>query len=623
MQMQEASASCNIGGDRETSSSHSLPPLCRPSFSLELYNRFSQSAVNSILPNDEFDNQFTDMDVDVDTGIDAGVPTGIPPVRSDNNSTVETNVSIVCEKEKDKKERKRVSGDGFPPDGSTAKKASAGKRSEEVMSVNDATLKGPPPSGSTSMYSPNTIFKYTNKDRPPYVVQVQPIDDTGSSSLHPLHISRLLSQISPRDIVEIRKNGRNRVIVEMRTLDSANRLISNEQLSVHKLKAFIPLHKVLRTGIIRDVPQDFTLEMLKESTSSVVRILEIHRLNRRVKIDGELKYVPSRTICIKFAGQILPPHVFIYGCKYDVFPFIPKTRICFSCFRVGHMSRSCKSQPRCIYCGGNGHKENEECTLKSSPPVCINCKGAHLPTSHECALVVRHKMVLSLASTENLSIADARKRIGNSSYNSSSPVSDPRFDFRGFPSLPRRQQSTPLSGFANRSYVDPNPFSPLENLLSDDRVLGSPQGSYSSVAARPPRVSPYQTKRSFNSDTSPEQASRSEDPRAGILIYPNGRNPVNMANGMALQSQGNPSFISSMQSQRNPPLITEDLLVTIKRCFDGLIQPFYYALVEGLSHHRLDQDIPNNIYEQPFQLPSSPYNVTAGPFRYSSKPSQP
>jgi len=78
--MQEASAFCDIGGDREISFSHSLPPLLRrPSLSLELYNRFSQNAMNTILPDDETDNQTTDMDIDIDTDTDVNVSTGIPP----------------------------------------------------------------------------------------------------------------------------------------------------------------------------------------------------------------------------------------------------------------------------------------------------------------------------------------------------------------------------------------------------------------------------------------------------------------------------------------------------------------------------------------------------------------
>jgi len=125
------------------------------------------------------------------------------------------------------------------------------------LRLQDAIPKDTLTSESSSRYSLSTIFKYTNKDRPPYIVQVQAMNDADSPVMHPLRISKLLSQIFPRDIVEIRKTGRSRVIAEMRSLDSANRLISNEQLSVYKLKAFIPLHKVLRTGILRDVPQDW------------------------------------------------------------------------------------------------------------------------------------------------------------------------------------------------------------------------------------------------------------------------------------------------------------------------------------------------------------------------------
>jgi len=94
--------------------------------------------------------------------------------------------------------------------------------------------------------------------------------------------------MSPRDIVEIRKTGRSRVLVEMRNQEAANRLVTNEQLLIHKLKAFIPTHRVLRTGIIRDVPQDFSIETLRKFTLSPSKILEVHRLNRRIKIEGEV-----------------------------------------------------------------------------------------------------------------------------------------------------------------------------------------------------------------------------------------------------------------------------------------------------------------------------------------------
>jgi len=68
------------------------------------------------------------------------------------------------------------------------------------------------------MYPSFLTYKYNNKDRPPFIMQVQPEDETEISSLHPLHMSRIISQISPHDIVEIRKTGRSRIVVEMRNL---------------------------------------------------------------------------------------------------------------------------------------------------------------------------------------------------------------------------------------------------------------------------------------------------------------------------------------------------------------------------------------------------------------------
>jgi len=43
------------------------------------------------------------------------------------------------------------------------------------------------------------------------------VHDTDSTSFHPLHISRTLSQIYPSEVLEIRKIRRNRIAAEMRT----------------------------------------------------------------------------------------------------------------------------------------------------------------------------------------------------------------------------------------------------------------------------------------------------------------------------------------------------------------------------------------------------------------------
>jgi len=167
---------------------------------------------------------------------------------------------------------------------------------------------------------------------------------------------------------------------------------------------------------------------------------------------------------LKFTGQQLPSHIGLFNCRYPVFPFVPKARICFSCFRIGHLSKACKSSPRCLHCGDSAHTSSKDCPNSSLPAKCINCGGDHLATSHDCPEVTRHKMALSLAATRNIPYSEARRSVSPPSSSTSpfsSLPSDPRFDFLNFPSLPQpRSFPSPPPLLMNR-------FSPLSNLPQD------------------------------------------------------------------------------------------------------------------------------------------------------------
>ncbi|KYN28483.1 hypothetical protein ALC57_02095 [Trachymyrmex cornetzi] len=198
-------------------------------------------------------------------------------------------------------------------------------------------------------------------------------------------ISSIIAKSGIPDIQEIKKIGRGKIFIEAKSAAAANRLVDNPAFPKHNLKAFIPAFRVLREGVIQDVPTELELDYIRRHIESPCsKILDIYRLNRRITTNGKSEYVPSKTLRIKFAGQVLPRDVFLFKTKHEVRPFIPKPRICFTCYTVGHIAKVCKGPPRCLYCGNNGHVDEDPCPLRGTEVdiVCINCKGSHLASDH-------------------------------------------------------------------------------------------------------------------------------------------------------------------------------------------------------------------------------------------------
>jgi len=302
------------------------------------------------------------------------------------------------------------------------------KRPVNVENKNNTNLKD----SLTDPGNSNNKILYTSSDRPPFIVHVYSFnEDPSVPPMHPLLISRTLSQIAYADIKEIKRIGRGKILAEMNSYTAANNLVLNPKLDKDNLRAFIPTYRIVRTGIVKDIPQHFEESDLLQFFDSPFKVVEVKRLNRRTKIDGEIKYIPSRTICLKFAGQILPKYVFLCRNRYEVSPYISKVKICFSCQRIGHISKNCKGKPRCLFCGGDKHDSPTSCPKSKDDPKCINCQGEHLATSYDCPLIIQHRKALSLAAAENIPIIEAKRKIAQT-------FSAPRdiiYDYDNFPLL--------------------------------------------------------------------------------------------------------------------------------------------------------------------------------------------
>jgi len=124
------------------------------------------------------------------------------------------------------------------------------------------------------------------------------------------------------------------------------------------------------------------------------------------------------------------------------------------------------------------------CSNIQGPPKCINCVGDHLATSYDSPRILKHRMALSFAATENIPFADALKSVNSSSPSSPTSFTDPGLDFHNFPFLPRQSSSR-----SHPHFFSSNSFSPLSNLPSSDDSPTYPRSFSSTVKNATPLTS--------------------------------------------------------------------------------------------------------------------------------------
>lgn len=212
-----------------------------------------------------------------------------------------------------------------------------------------------------------------------------------------------------KNVNNIKKVGRNRIIVECSEAITANTIVENDEIG-KKFNVYIPIFLISREVIVKNIDFDYEEEILKSVIDNrQYKIKDVMRMKRRVIKDGETELVPTNSIKISFFGQSISEYIYIWNARFPCEPYVRVTRQCFRCLRFGHITKQCKSTlEKCIACGENGHTK-ANCTANKL--ICFNCKEEHEATSRNCPERDQQNNIHRIMANHNMSYQEAALEI--------------------------------------------------------------------------------------------------------------------------------------------------------------------------------------------------------------------
>lgn len=249
----------------------------------------------------------------------------------------------------------------------------------------------------------NTETKYDS-----YKVMIVKNNSGGNTFFSSLKLAEIICKISNKsNIIEIKKVGKNRAIVQCANAILANEISKSTLLKNNGYEAFIPFYWCTKVAIIKGVDVEYTEEtILNNIECPPFKITRVQRLNRKIRVDGTIKYEPSTTVKLFFEGLAIPAYVYMWRVRRACEPFVQQTIQCYNCFKFGHAATKCRAKvAKCKFCGSEDHIRSA-CT--SPNPTCINCKLNHEATDNECPEKKRQTKIKDLMAQHNLSFYEAK-----------------------------------------------------------------------------------------------------------------------------------------------------------------------------------------------------------------------
>lgn len=209
-----------------------------------------------------------------------------------------------------------------------------------------------------------------------------------------IELARFLKEHNIINITRVKYATPYKIFVLFEEEGDAEKLITSTALQEKGWKCYKTSEVGFSYGIIRDIELDLSEKDIQLSISSDLEIISVKRLFRRnEEIAG---WTESETIRLCFKGSSLPPHIFIYGLKVKVEPYVFPVTQCSKCWRFGHTHKFCPSKniicPKCT-------KNHNNC--ETNQFKCINCGGQHMSLVRTCPIFLKEKRIRQLMAEFN------------------------------------------------------------------------------------------------------------------------------------------------------------------------------------------------------------------------------
>ena len=198
--------------------------------------------------------------------------------------------------------------------------------------------------------------------------------------------------------LEVKKERRN-MLLYLQGEDEAVKILSTSTLCniTIKTKRIQPIVR----GIIKGIPLNLSIEEIKESLQTPTTVKDAIRQKRYNKESKKLE--DSLAVLIIFEGRTLPPNIWCFGRKKEVYQYYRRVLQCHKCQKYGHTQKECRAKESiCLRCSEK-HPSNQ-CPLKTIDPeirpkayMCANCGGSHSSTSNWCPVRQQNQGILQVA----------------------------------------------------------------------------------------------------------------------------------------------------------------------------------------------------------------------------------